>query len=148
MIEPDKCVVNSAPTKIQIAIEAVDSAIIANKLTSSIELVYDNQAPSLVTLQGSHSLQQGGTGVVLYEVGEVPKDTGIVLGDLLFKAYPLEQQKYLSFYAHPYYVEADDFKPRVFAVDEAGNMRKIRPGSRTASQAYRSEVIDLTDNFL
>ncbi|NIP49129.1 MAG: M23 family metallopeptidase [Gammaproteobacteria bacterium] len=85
---------------------------------------------------------------MLYEVGEEPKETGIVLDDLLFNSFEFEQRKYLSFYAHPYYVEADNFKPRVFAVDDAGNLRKIRPGSRTASHAYSSEVIDLTDNFL
>ncbi len=71
-----------------------------------------------------------------------------MLDDLQFKSFEFESRKYLSFYAHPYYVEADDFKPRVFAKDEAGNLRKIRPGSRTASSPYRAEVINLTDNFL
>ncbi len=148
MIELDKCVVDASPTPVNVTVDVVDTAIIANRLSSSIELVYDNQAPVLATLKGSHSLQQGGTGVVLYEVGEVPKETGIILDDLLFRSFAFEERKYLSLYAHPYNVAADDFKPRVFAVDHAGNFRKIRPGSRTASRAYRSEVIDLSDQFL
>ena len=148
LIEPDKCVVNSEPLKMEITVNAVDSSIVANKTNRSIKLTYDKQAPTLMTLKGSLSLKRGGTGVVLYEVGEVPRETGVMLGDLQFNAFEFDQHKYLSFYAHPYNVEADDFKPRVFAVDDAGNLRKIRPGSRTASHAYRSEVIDLTDNFL
>lgn len=148
LIQPDQCAVSSEPMQMKITVNAVDSSLIANKVSSSIELVYDSQAPTLATLQGSHSLKRGGAGVVLYEVGEVPRETGIVLDDLFFKAFRLEPGKYLSFYAHPYYMKADDFKPRVFAVDEAGNTRKIRPGSRTASQSYRSETLELTDDFL
>ena len=148
VIEPEECVVNSDPTEIKISVDAIDSAIIANKVSSAIELIYDDQAPNLVTLKGSHSLKRGGTGVVLYEVGEKPRQTGIVLDDLMFDFFEFEKNKYLSFYAHPYFVQADNFKPRVFAVDDAGNLRKIRPGSRTASRAYTSEVIELTDSFL
>jgi murein DD-endopeptidase MepM/ murein hydrolase activator NlpD len=148
LIEPDKCVVNSEPLEMKITVNAVDSSLIVNKINSSITLTYDKQAPTLMTLQGSLSLKRGGTGVVLYEVGEVPSETGVLLDDLHFRAFEFEQNKYLSFYAHPYNVKADDFKPRVFAVDAAGNLRKIRPGSRTASHTYRSEVLELNDDFL
>jgi len=147
-IDPDQCVVNSEPLEVKITVKAVDSSLIVNKTDGSITLTYDNQAPNLMTLQGSLSLKRGGTGVVLYEVGEVPSETGVLLGDLRFRAFEFEPNKYLSFYAHPYNVKADEFKPRVFAVDAAGNLRKIRPGSRTASHAYRKEVIDLSDDFL
>lgn len=147
-IDPDQCVVNSEPLEVKITVKAVDSSLIANKTDGSITLTYDNQAPNLMTLQGSLSLKRGGTGVVLYEVGEVPSETGVLLGDLRFRAFEFEPNKYLSFYAHPYNVKADEFKPRVFAVDAAGNLRKIRPGSRTASHAYRKEVIELSDDFL
>jgi murein DD-endopeptidase MepM/ murein hydrolase activator NlpD len=148
LIEPDKCVVNSEPLEMKITVNAVDSSLIVNKINSSITLTYDKQAPTLMTLQGSLSLKRGGTGVVLYEVGEVPSETGVLLDDLHFRAFEFEQNKYLSFYAHPYNVKADDFKPRIFAVDAAGNLRKIRPGSRTASHTYRSEVLELNDDFL
>ncbi len=148
VIEPAQCVVNSEPLEVKIAIKTVDTSLIVNKTDSSITLSYDDQAPTLMTLQGSRSLTQGGTGVVLYEVGEVPGKTGVLLDDLVFRAFEFEPNKYLSFYAHPYNVKADDFKPRIFAVDAAGNMRKIRPGSRTASHTYRKEVIELSDDFL
>jgi murein DD-endopeptidase MepM/ murein hydrolase activator NlpD len=147
-IDPDQCVVNSDPLKVKITVKAVDSSLIVNKTDASITLTYDNKAPNLMTLQGSLSLKRGGTGVVLYEVGEVPIETGVLLGDLHFRAFEFEPNKYLSFYAHPYNVKADEFKPRVFAVDAAGNLRKIRPGSRTASHTYRKEVIELNDDFL
>jgi len=148
LVDPEKCAVNSDPLKIKATVKVVDTSIIANKAESSIELTYDRQAPTLTTLSGTLSMKRGGAGVVLYEVGEVPVETGVLLGDLKFKAFDLGENKYLSFYAHPYYVEADDFKPRVFAVDEAGNLRKIRPGSRTASWAYPAEEFELTDDFL
>lgn len=147
-IDPKTCAVNSEPLKMKVTVNVVDTSIIANKANGSIELTYDAQAPNLTTLSGTLYMKRGGTGVTLYEVGEVPAETGVILDDLKFRAFELGQNRYLSFYAHPYYVEADDFKPRVFAVDEAGNLRKIRPGSRTASRAYRSEEIELTDNFL
>jgi murein DD-endopeptidase MepM/ murein hydrolase activator NlpD len=72
----------------------------------------------------------------------------VMLDELIFRAFEFEKNKFLSFYVHPYYIEPDVFTPRVFAVDEAGNLKKIRPGSRTADLAYRSEEIELTDNFL
>ena len=148
LIDLEKCTVNSEPLKMKVTVNVVDTSIIANKASDSIELTYDRQAPNLTTLSGTLSMKRGGTGVVIYEVGEVPAETGVLLDNLKFKAFGLGENKYLSFYAHPYYVEADDFKPRVFAADKAGNIRKIRPGSRTASWAYRSEVIELTDSFL
>lgn len=148
LVEPDRCGVDTQPVAVEITVSAVDFSPVANRTESSIKLTYDKQAPTVAALQGSHSLKQGGAGVVLYEVGEVPYETGIELDDLHFEAFEFEQNKYLSFYAHPYNVEADAFRPRVYAVDAAGNMRKIRPGSRTASHDYRSEVIDLSDAFL
>ena len=148
LIDPEKCAVNSEPFKMKVNVNVVDTSLIANKAHGSIEVTYDRQAPSLTTLSGTLSMKRGGAGVILYEVGEVPAETGVLLEDLRFKAFDLGQNKYLSFYAHPYYVEADDFKPRVFAVDKAGNLRKVRPGSRTASRTYHSEVIELTDDFL
>jgi len=148
LIDPKKCAVNSEPLQIKVTVNVVDTSIIANKANGSIELTYDAQAPNLTTLSGTLSMKRGGTGVILYEVGEMPAETGVILDDLKFRAFELGQNRYLSFYAHPYYVEADDFKPRVFAVDDAGNLRKIRPGSRTASRTYHSGEIELTDNFL
>jgi len=148
LIDPGQCVVDSEPLKVKMAVKVVDTSIVANKTEDSIELTYDRQAPNLTTLGGTLSMKRGGTGVVLYEVGEVPVETGVLLDDLHFTAFALGQNKYLSFYAHPYFVEADDFKPRVFAVDAAGNLRKIRPGSRTASWTYPTEEIELTDDFL
>lgn len=148
LIELDKCLVDSDPLDLTITANVVDTSLISNKVDSSINVTYDNKGPTVTTLQGSLSLKQGGAGVVLYEVGEVPYETGVVLDDIVFRPFEFEQNRYLSFYAHPYNVKADDFKPRVFAVDKAGNMTKVRPGSRTASHAYQSEVIKLTDNFL
>ena len=148
LIEPDKCLVDAEPLDLTVTASAVDTSLIANKTDRSINLTYDDKGPSLMTLEGSLSLKQGGAGVVLYEVSEVPHETGVILDDILFRAFEFGQNKYLSFYAHPYNVEADNFKPRVFAVDKAGNLSKIRPGSRTASHTYRSETIELTDSFL
>jgi hypothetical protein len=56
LIEPDKCVVNSDPLKMEITVNAVDSSIVANKTNRSIKLTYDKQAPTLMTLKGSLSL--------------------------------------------------------------------------------------------
>ncbi len=148
VIEPEKCAQNAEPFKIEVAVDVVDSSLIANKVHDKIELTFDDQAPNLATLDGTRSLKRGGAGVVLYEVGEHPAETGIVLDDLIFRAFAFDQNKYLSFYVHPFYVDSDDFKPRVFARDKAGNTRKIRPGSRTASYTYPSVVIELTDDFL
>lgn len=148
LIEPAQCAVNAEPVEVQITVKTVDTSLITNQTESTVALRYDDQAPTLMTLRGSLSLKQGGTGVVLYEVGEVPSETGVLLEDLLFRAFEFEPNRYLSFYAHPYNMKADDFKPRVFAVDAAGNLRKIRPGSRTASHSYRKEAIKLSDDFL
>jgi len=148
VIEPEKCAQNKEPFKIEVAVNAVDSSLLPNKVHDNIELTFDDQAPNLTTLDGTRSLKQGGAGVVLYEVSEDPAETGIVLDDLIFRAFAYDQNKYLSFYVHPFDVEADDFKPRVFARDEAGNTRKIRPGSRTAVHVYPSVGIELTDDFL
>ena len=79
------------------AVKVVDTSIIANKAEGFIELTYDRQAPNLTTLGGTLSMKRGGTGVVPYEVGEVPVETGVLLDDLHFKAFDLGQNKYLAF---------------------------------------------------
>lgn len=147
-IEPEQCAVDSEPLGISIAVTAEDTSVLPNQTSGTINLTFDNQAPTLVTLSGTRYLKRGGAGVVLYEVGEVPERTGVLLDDLLFRAFEVAEKRYLSFYAHPYDVEPDQFKPRVFAVDRAGNLRKIRPGSSTASKAYKKEEILLSDDFL
>ena len=148
VIEPSECAVNAAPLEIEVSVTAKDSSLLANKSERSSIVIFDDQAPTLMTLSGTRYLKRGGSGVVLYEVGEKPKETGIILDDLIFSSYEFSDNKFLSFYAHPYYVEPDSFKPRIFATDKAGNQKKIRPGSRTASHNYPSEDIVLTDRFL
>lgn len=148
VIDPGQCVADSEPFAIDIVVTATDTSLIANKTEGAITLTFDNQPPRVTALQGTRYLKQGGTGVVLFEVGEEPVRTGIVLNELHFKAFPLGGNTYLSYYVHPYDIKPDDFKPRIFATDAAGNLTKIRPGSSTSSRAYRSETIDLSDNFL
>ena len=147
-IDPETCSVNSEPLSITINISASDTSLITNKSEQNFKIIFDNVPPNLTSLGGTRYLKQGGSGVVLYEVLENPVKTGVVLEDWSFQAYELEPNKFLSFYAHPYSIEADSFKPRIFASDAAGNIKKIRPGSRTSSNKYRSENLELSDNFL
>lgn len=148
LVDPEQCLAGSPSVEVNVTVTAVDTSVMANQTVASTVLTFDNQAPDIKVLSGTRYLKQGGTGVVFYEVGEQPDKTGILLGDQLFKAFAIEGNKYLSFYAHPYNVAPDEFKPRIFATDIAGNMKKIRPGSSTTSDTYRSEDIQLTDNFL
>lgn len=148
LIEPAQCAANSKPFPLKISVQAMDTSIIANKASATLEVTYDKQPPNLVTLKGTRYMKRGGTGLVLYEVSEQPEETGVMLDELLFRAFEFSENRYLSFYAHPYSVEPNDFKPRVFAVDKAGNAKKIRPGSRTGSRTYHAETIKLSDDFL
>ncbi|MEJ2492063.1 MAG: M23 family metallopeptidase [Desulfuromonadales bacterium] len=147
-VEPDTCLPNNEPLDITVSVKAVDASLIPNQTEATATFTYDTQPPNVITLGGTRYLKRGGSGVVLYEVGEPPAATGIVLDDLKFRAFPYDQNRFLSFYAHPYFIKADDFKPRIFAEDAAGNQRKVRPGSATASRSFKSEKIVLTDAFL
>lgn len=148
LVDPGQCTTDNEPFGIKVGVTAVDTSLVANKTESALTLTYDKQPPRMTARQGTRYLKQGGTGIVLYEVGENPVTTGIVLNELNFRAYPLGGNNYLSYYVHPYDMAPDDFKPRLFATDAAGNLTKIRPGSSTSSRSYREETIELSDSFL
>ena len=64
LVEPDRCSVDAQPVTVEISVSAVDISPVANRSESTIKLPFDQQAPTVATLRGSHSLKQGGAGVV------------------------------------------------------------------------------------
>jgi murein DD-endopeptidase MepM/ murein hydrolase activator NlpD len=92
---------------------------------------------------------QGGSEVVVYQVGESAVRDGVRSGTWWFPGYPLPgggRQDRFALFAVPYDMATPDV--RLVAVDGAGNEAEARILDRFTGKPFRSDTIQLTAAFL
>jgi murein DD-endopeptidase MepM/ murein hydrolase activator NlpD len=109
----------------ELRITAVDRSIYhfgsGNTTSTTIPMEYDSAPPEVTVLSTAHNLSQGGAGLILYTLSEEVEESGIKLGDLFFPGYRQPDGFYACLFAFPHDLKTEDFKPRLVAVDRAGN---------------------------
>lgn len=116
------------------------------ELTMTVRL----RPPSLTVLSTQHYVRQGGSGVVVFRVGETALHSGVVAGDKEFASYPLpeavEGQRFALF-GVPWDLSSDT-GIRLFAEDDAGNRAEASFIDVFKPARPRRDVISLPDRFL
>lgn len=116
------------------------------ELTMAVRL----QPPSLMVLSNQHYVRQGGSGVVVFRVGETAVRSGVVAGEREFASYPLpeaaEQQRFALF-GVPWDLSSEA-EIRLFAEDDAGNRTEATFIDAFRPAPPRRDVIHLPDSFL
>ncbi len=104
--------------------------------------------PSLQVRSSKTYVAQGGSEVVVYQVGEGAVRDGIRSGNLWFPGYPLPgggKQDRFAFFAVPYDVTEPDV--RLVAIDAAGNEAETPFIDMFFRKSFRSDTINLSDSF-
>lgn len=110
--------------------------------------------PVLSVLSGQHYVQQGGSGTVVYHVGESALEEGgrhgVRAGDEFFPGHPLPDGNdgdFFALYGVPWDV-SDSSEVRVVASDPIGNEAEAGFVDRWFPRPPRSDTIELSDAFL
>jgi len=115
---------------------------------TALDLTFDAKPPSISVTSMAHNVNRGGTGCIVYRVNEAVTGTGVTVGELYFPGHPLADGGYACLFAFPEFMELDEYKPRLTAVDEAGNTASRGFVHHFNDRAFRTDTIRLPDSFL
>ncbi len=111
----------------------------------------DTVPPSVRAISGLHYVNQGGTGFIVYQVSSDSFESGVYVGDELYKGFPHPKSKtagiYECFFPIPY-----SFKPetqiRLWARDKAANTTTSSFHCQVRKKTFPSDKMVITDKFL
>jgi murein DD-endopeptidase MepM/ murein hydrolase activator NlpD len=119
-------------------------------VVTELELPVRLTPPSLSLVSTQHFVAQGGSGVVVYRVGEGAVRDGVRAGSWFFEGRPLPGAgggERFALFGVPGDM-ADDKKVRLVAEDEAGNVSEVAFVEQYFPKPPTSDTIQLQDDFL
>ena len=138
--------------QIQIEVVATDQSIYhlgkGNSTRQLFEVTYDTRPPIISILSKAHNLTKGGSGLVTYRLNEEVEKSGVQIGDHFFTGFLQESGAYASLIAYPFDMQEDNFVPRIYAIDLAGNERQAGIYYRANDKKFRQRNINLSNNFI
>jgi len=137
---------------IELSITARDNALLSflgrGKTSLTQQLVLDFSPPRLSVNPGIHNVNQGGGGVVSYTVSKPVERTGVAVGEHFFPAYQQKNGAFLCYFAMPYDMPTESFKPKVIAQDKAGNEATQSINILAIPKVFKSDKLNIPDSFL
>jgi len=107
--------------------------------------------PSLAILSNFHYAAQGGSELVVYQVGEGAVRDGVQAGDWWFPGFPMpgaaNKQQRFALFAIPYDM-SEASKIRLIAVDEVGNRAEAAFIDKFTPRPMGKDTIQVTDPFM
>ncbi len=109
----------------------------------------DTKPPKITLEHAQRYIRPGGSGMVLYRLGEEVERHGVMIDDTFFPGYPVaeEQHLFIAYLALPW----DSGPPentRIIAVDRAGNQAKAIFSMKYKKTRFKQDRINITDGFL
>jgi murein DD-endopeptidase MepM/ murein hydrolase activator NlpD len=121
-----------------------------NRGYAEYKILIDTKPPTIDVLTRVHNLNQGGTGVTVYEVSEDNTSSGVQVGDVFFPGYSgfsSDPKIFLAFFALPY-DKGPDTELFVTATDIADNTSKAGFPHHINAKSFKKDTITLSDGFL
>lgn len=112
------------------------------------KMLLDASFPNIKALTAAHYVRQGGVGLVIYSVTKEPERSGVMVGEDFYPGFRQESGNYLCLFAFPPDMTAEDFKPRLYVEDKAGNERQGFFTNMAIRRRFREEQVQVTDAFL
>lgn len=118
-------------------------------VTQSV-LTLDTKRPILSVLSRQHYITQGGSEAVLYKVQEEGSDSGVLVGDRVFRGFPLpdrEEGVHIAIFS----IGQDqpvDVPLSLWAQDRAGNRSQASFWNKVFPGKFRNRNISVTDSFI
>ena len=133
-------------------ITAVDASFggfgFGNKGQVILPLRLDAAPPRMSVKTPVPYVRRGGTAAVVYSINKEVTQTGVMVNDLFFPAFRQETGDFLCFFAFPYYMEGKDYKPRLVALDAAGNHNDVGLPVTAMPRQFKSDTINIGQGFL
>ncbi len=121
-----------------------------NITTVEKEVLIDTKRPDVSVLSGIQNLNQGGSGIVLYNLSEPCENTGVYAGGNFFPGYSgyfNDKNIYMSFFALEQN-KGPGTEIFVEAVDDAGNSTRRGFQVFVKAQIFKKDSINISDAFL
>jgi hypothetical protein len=136
----------------QVVVNALDRSIVnwgkGNLTTLSRTMSFDDIPPNISVYSMVHNLNQGGSGLAVYELSKDVVETGIMVGDYFFPAFRQPEGKYHCLFAFPHDADTNSDIPRIMARDRAGNEQVSGFNYHVNSRNFRQDRLNIGDNFL
>jgi murein DD-endopeptidase MepM/ murein hydrolase activator NlpD len=122
-------------------------------LTRDLELRFD--PPRLSVASTHHFVNHGGTEMIVYRVSPPDVESGVRVGDLAYKGYPAsgigtpgaDPSLKVAFFALSHDQDLNT-RMELFAVDQAGNERRVPFDHQVFPKPFRRSRIEIDDAFL
>lgn len=114
----------------------------------SRRMLLDAVPPTIKPLTPAHYVRQGGVGLVVYDVNKDVLQSGVRVGDVLYPGYKQKSGHYVCLFAFPSTMTANDFKPRLYVKDAAGNEKTCLFTNMAINRRFRDERMDVSDAYL
>jgi hypothetical protein len=140
---------------VKITIEAFDRSLASNGARHSFEIPVRFDAPHIEIVSGQHNTNRTGMEFVLYRIkSDSVIQTGVRVGNTLFKGFPAEQfdpdlsgisDLYFSFFSIPSNYKESEGKILVYARNEVGNASEQSFYYRIRDRKFRSWEYTVSD---
>lgn len=121
-----------------------------NTRTLQLPMRLDTQPPRISVKTLPPNVRRGGAAVVRYTIDKEVTSSGVLVAGYLVPGYLQKDGSYVCFFPYPYTMTAKDYKNSVeiTATDLAGNVTKSRLTVMAFERVFKSDSLELTDNFL
>ena len=151
-IEPKKLGLSEGPAILRIVVRDLSwrGWLHGNKTTIEKKISIDFKPPVVTVITRAHNINQGGSGLVIYELSEKCPVSGVQVGDRFFPGYTGLVEKdtvYATFFALAF---SQDTATQIFikAVDAAGNTTRAGFPKYLKKKRFRKDKINISDRFL
>ncbi len=138
--------------KFELVVNALDRSIVnlgkGNLSTLSRTMTFDDRPPVISIYTTVHNLNQGGSGLTIYELSKDVEKTGVVLGDYFFPAFRQDDGRYHCLFAFPHDADTSSDVPRIIARDKAGNEQISGFNYHVNARNFKHDRLNIGDNFL
>ena len=137
----------------EIEVEATDQSNLWFSSRSAVTkrvITLDTKRPLLSVLSRQHYITQGGSEAVLYKVQEEGSESGVSVGDRIFRGFPLpdrEEGVHIAIFS----IGQDqpvDVPLSLWAQDRAGNRSEASFWHKVFPGKFRNRKIPITDSFI
>jgi murein DD-endopeptidase MepM/ murein hydrolase activator NlpD len=120
-----------------------------NSTVSKHQVTIDTRPPKVAIKHTQRYIRPGGSGLIIYDMSEPVASHGVIVNDQFFPGFPMAERenRYLAYIALPWDTSKIQLS-RVVATDEAGNEGKSVFSMVLKQKKYKSDRINVSENFL
>ena len=120
-----------------------------NATITKYPVTIDTKPPRVAIKHTQRYIRPGGSGFIAYDISEPVVKHGVIVNDQFFPGFPVDERedRYVAYIAIPWNTSKIQLS-RVVAFDEAGNEGKSVFSMILKPKKYKSDRINVSDNFL